>query len=141
MNMITQRLEKHFQLTQDLAKNLPNEHLRLTLKDLPSNTIGEQFWCIVGARESYLRAMIHEKWMGFSCTLEETTSIEKITYHLNESAEALMSYFKKGEGSETQMELMFTLLEHEVQHHGQLIRYVYGNKLSFPHSWKERYNV
>ena len=33
------------------------------------------------------------------------------------------------------------LLEHEVQHHGQLIRYVYGNRLSFPGSWKRRYTV
>jgi hypothetical protein len=33
------------------------------------------------------------------------------------------------------------LLEHELQHHGQLIRYVYGNKLEFPESWKKRYTV
>ena len=37
--------------------------------------------------------------------------------------------------------LLVTLLEHEVQHHGQLIRYVYANGLSFPASWSERYTV
>ena len=37
--------------------------------------------------------------------------------------------------------LRFALLEHEVQHHGQLIRFVYGNKLSFPESWNKRYTV
>jgi hypothetical protein len=33
------------------------------------------------------------------------------------------------------------LLEHEIQHHGQLIRFVYGNRLSFPESWNQRYTV
>ncbi len=40
-----------------------------------------------------------------------------------------------------QQELAFDLLEHEVQHHGQLIRFVYGNKLTFPPSWHKRYTV
>jgi hypothetical protein len=43
--------------------------------------------------------------------------------------------------SDRQLELGFDLLEHEIQHHGQLIRYVYGNKLSFPSSWNKRYTV
>jgi hypothetical protein len=38
-------------------------------------------------------------------------------------------------------DLAFLLLEHEVQHHGQLIRYVYANGLTFPGSWNERYTV
>jgi spore coat protein CotF len=37
--------------------------------------------------------------------------------------------------------LFMDLLEHEIQHHGQLIRYIYGNKLTFPNGWKQRYNV
>lgn len=43
--------------------------------------------------------------------------------------------------SDRQIELGFDLLEHEIQHHGQLIRYVYGNGLSFPGSWNKRYTV
>jgi hypothetical protein len=31
------------------------------------------------------------------------------------------------------------LLEHEAQHHGQLIRYLYALKLAIPDSWKARY--
>ncbi|WP_246939451.1 hypothetical protein [Bacillus pinisoli] len=37
--------------------------------------------------------------------------------------------------------LLIDLLEHEVQHHGQLIRYAYANKLEFPKSWGIRYTV
>ena len=43
--------------------------------------------------------------------------------------------------AEEQIELAFDLLEHEIQHHGQLIRFVYGNRLSFPDSWSKRYTV
>lgn len=37
--------------------------------------------------------------------------------------------------------LIFSLFEHECQHHGQLIRYVYSNNLSFPASWTDAYTV
>ena len=43
--------------------------------------------------------------------------------------------------TDSQLEFTFGLLEHEVQHHGQLIRFVYGNGLSFPDSWNKRYTV
>jgi hypothetical protein len=49
--------------------------------------------------------------------------------------------FDFSELSDRQLALAFDLLEHEVQHHGQLIRYVYGNSLSFPESWHTRYTV
>jgi hypothetical protein len=43
--------------------------------------------------------------------------------------------------TDVQIELAFDLLEHEIQHHGQLIRFVYGNGLTFPDSWNKRYTV
>jgi hypothetical protein len=33
------------------------------------------------------------------------------------------------------------LLEHEIQHHGQLIRFGYSNSLAFPPSWNSRHTV
>lgn len=36
-------------------------------------------------------------------------------------------------------DFLFDLLEHEAQHHGQLIRYLYGLGIERPPSWKERY--
>lgn len=43
--------------------------------------------------------------------------------------------------TDAQIEFAFNLLEHEIQHHGQLIRFVYGNGLTFPESWHTRYTV
>jgi hypothetical protein len=38
-----------------------------------------------------------------------------------------------------QRRLAMDLLEHEVAHHGQLIRYLCGLRIDIPESWKSRY--
>lgn len=141
MRIIVDRLSKVFNLSSDLVESLPRDAFKLKLKDLPSNTIGEQFWCVIGARESYLKAIVNEGWVGFSCSLDDATSKNEILQCLQSSAEECMSFLNNHELSGIQIDLLLTLLEHEIQHHGQLIRYVYGNKLSFPKSWNERYTV
>ncbi|WP_346024882.1 hypothetical protein [Alkalibacterium indicireducens] len=141
MIQLTERLETAFNLTEDLASSLSGEELTMRLRDIPSNTIDEQMWCIVGARESYLEAIIQNKWSGFSCSLTDVTSPSRVLESLTASSVDCLSYLQKNELNSIQTDLLFSLLEHEVQHHGQLIRYVYGNRLSFPKSWKNRYNV
>lgn len=141
MKILIKRLHKAFDLTVDLVHAMTIDDLKLNLKGMPSNTIGEQFWCIIGARESYLKAIINGGWVGFSCSLDDTTSKDKIMLCLKKSAEDSLKYLNNFELNEVQVELLFCLLEHEILHHGQLIRYIYGNKLTFPKSWNERYTV
>jgi len=141
MKILIDHLNSAFDLTGDLVQDLSDNDFKLKLNDLPSNTIGEQLWCIVGARESYLKAIINEGWSGFSCSLRDTTAKADILGCLQKSAEDCLRFLNGHELNETQTELLITLLEHEIQHHGQLIRYVYGNKLRFPQSWQERYTV
>ena len=52
MKILIKRLHKAFDLTLDLVHDLNTDDLKLKLRDIPSNTIGEQLWCIIGARES-----------------------------------------------------------------------------------------
>ena len=141
MKILIKRLHKAFELTVDLVHAMTIDDLKLNLKGMPSNTIGEQLWCIIGARESYLKAIINGGWVGFSCSLDDTTSKDKIMLCLKKSAEDNLKYLNNFELNEVQVELLFCLLEHEILHHGQLIRYIYGNKLTFPKSWNERYTV
>lgn len=141
MKILTEHLQKVFALTSDLVDSLSADDLKLKLKDLPSNTIGEQLWCVAGARESYLKAIVNSGWMGFNCSLKNTTSKIDIIQNLENNSEECLSYLNTHELNEIQSELIITLLEHEVQHHGQLIRYIYGNKLDFPKSWRDRYNI
>jgi hypothetical protein len=139
-SVLKARLTQAFQLTHDLIAHLEEASLNLDLSGLPSNRISAQLWCLVGARESYLRAIASGGWKGFSCSLNAPQIKEDVLARL-ESTQQRLSEWDFSDLTEAQEELAFALLEHEVQHHGQLIRFVYGNGLTFPKSWNLRYTV
>lgn len=138
--LLKTRLERAFALTADLVEHLDEAVLGADLPDLPSNRISGQLWCVVGARESYSSAIEAGAWQGFSCSLKAPGDKAEVLVALRNSAERL-SRIDFESLADRQLELGFDLLEHEIQHHGQLIRYVYGNRLSFPSSWNKRYTV
>lgn len=140
MKLIQTRLLKAFTLTKDLINSLDEKDLKLTLEGLPSNTIGGQLWCIIGARQSYTKAVVAGSWQGFDCSLDDSHSKSEVVKLLDHTYQAIEDIDFE-ELSEEQLSIALELLEHEVQHHGQLIRYVYGNKLVFPKSWNDRYTV
>ena len=134
------KLDRSFQLSHDLVFHLDEISLSLELPGLPSNRIASQLWCVVGARESYIKAIETGGWKGFSCSL----TTPRVKESLLSALAATHKQLKKIDFSnliDVQIELSFALLEHEIQHHGQLIRFVYGNGLTFPESWKKRYTV
>jgi hypothetical protein len=134
------RLERSFELTRDLVAHLEERALGLELPRLPSNRIAGQVWCILGARESYMRAIHAGGWQGFSCSLESPRVKKSVLAALEATHRGLRGIDFAGL-TDAQLDLAFGLLEHEVQHHGQLIRFVYANALTFPESWKKRYTV
>lgn len=134
------QLERSFKLTHDLVVHIDEESLNLDLPNLPSNRISGQLWCIVGARESYTRAIVKGSWNGFSCSLA-APHVKQSVLAVLESTLKRLNEIDFGDLTAAQVDLAFALLEHEVQHHGQLIRFVYGNGLTFPDSWHKRYTV
>lgn len=134
------KLNRAFQLTHALALHLDEASLNLDLPNLPSNRIAGQLWCIVGARESYAKAIELGAWQGFSCSLATPKIKHSVLAALEETGKRLdeINFMSL---TEAQVELAFNLLEHEIQHHGQLIRFVYANRLTFPESWRKRYTV
>ena len=141
MKIIKSRLNKAFDLTVDLYKSLKESDYQLKIPKAPSNSFAGQVWCIIGARESYLKALKNGKWSGFSCSVEKGSKeefLEKLSKTKSDMNKFLNSEKKF---SSFEKETLLDLLEHEVQHHGQLIRFVYSNKLKFPKSWNERYTV
>lgn len=143
-DQLLKRLEKTNKLLIDLLSALSGADLGSKLPNLPSNTIGQQFWCLVGARSSYLKAIKSEGWKGFSCNLnnDDILSNSKLSSTLHATFSDIQSFINSVEKlSEIQENFLFDLLEHEIQHHGQLIRYMYGLKLSIPSSWKDRYSL
>ncbi len=135
------RLEKAFDLTLDLYNSMEENYLKYKIENLPSNTIGNQAWCIVGARESYFNAIKNSKWIGFKCSLENSNSKSAIIHLFNSTSKLIIDFINESKPSIEQMKFAFDLLEHEIQHHGQLIRYIYSNEIKFPKSWNERYTV
>jgi hypothetical protein len=141
---MNQRLKTHldrsFKLTHDLVAHLDEPSLGLDLPNLPSNRIADQLWCIVGARESYTRAIAAGGWQGFSCSLT-TPRVKESVLVVLEATHKSLGEINFADLNDAQLDLAFDLLEHEVQHHGQLIRFVYANGLGFPGSWNKRYTV
>ena len=134
------KLDRSFRLTHDIVLHLDETSLSLDLSGLPSNRIAGQLWCMVGARESYTKAIVAGGWKGFSCSLT-TPRVKQSVLDALEATHKQMNEIDFADLTDGQIELAFNLLEHEVQHHGQLIRFVYGNGLTFPNSWHERYTV
>lgn len=131
---------RSFKLYQDLVVSLDEEKLNSKLPNLPSNTLGLQLWCVVGARESYSKAIAANEWSGFSCSLQKPHDKEDVLAALTSSEAIVTDILKDIEVyNEIQNQLVMDLLEHECQHHGQLIRYIYALKLDIPESWKKRY--
>ncbi len=142
-NQLKNRLELSNQLYLDLISHIPESLLASKLCDLPSNTIGAQIWCVVGARDSYLRAAKAGSWQGFECPLDEskTTEANSVREALNSTGKQVSSYLSESiELPESVIKYLLDLLEHEAQHHGQLARYLYGLKVGVPQSWKDRYH-
>lgn len=139
-----ERINQVFGLYNDLATYLGEANYSSKLAELPSNTIGQQLWCVIGARESYLKGIQKGKWDGFNCSLPGamTANKEAVSLALRCSAESAQQILiELTSMTESQERLAFELLEHEVQHQGQLIRYLYGLKLGIPKSWKTRYHL
>jgi hypothetical protein len=137
---LKEQLDRSFELTHDLVAHLDEIALGMDLPNLPSNRVAGQLWCIVGARESYMKAIEVGAWSGFSCTLDSPRNKQSVLTALRTTRLRLAGVDFSGL-TEAQIDLGFGLLEHEIQHHGQLIRFVYANGLTFPESWNKRYTV
>jgi hypothetical protein len=139
---LKKNLKRSFDLYRELVESLDESRLSATLPNLPSNTIGEQIWCVVGARESYSKAIQANGWSGFRCSLtsEQVGVKVEVLAALGRSETAVLTALRGIDNySDAQNELALDLLEHEAAHHGQLIRYLYGLELEIPPGWKSKY--
>lgn len=68
---VRERFERSFGLYRDLIASIGEPTIGSRLGELPSNTVGAQLWCVVGARESYSRAIEAGRWAGFAIDLLE----------------------------------------------------------------------
>ncbi len=134
--------QRSIDLYDELITELPEAALTMKLPGIPSNAIGHQLWCVVGARESFARAIRAGAWSGFSCSLNSNESRQKAAVQaaLSRSADTVLGVLDALESyDDNRNRFVADLLEHEAAHQGQLIRYLYGLKLPIPARWKARY--
>jgi hypothetical protein len=141
-HLLQRRLERANTLYLDFLDTIPAEHLGSHLRDLPSDTIGHQLWCVLGARESYPKAARAGEWQGFTSpvTRDGTTDAAALrAAFLQTGADVDEWVAGIDPGDEDSLRYVLALLEHETQHQGQLIRYLYGLGIDRPHSWQQQY--
>ena len=139
--LIDARLDATFALYAELIDALDEPQLAQSLP-VPSNPIGLQLWCVVGARETWARALESGTWGPFHCSIggiEETRSRDVVARALETSAAAYRAAASAGTDDDARIELKLGLLEHENQHLGQLLRYLLGLGLAVPPGWKRRF--
>ena len=129
-------IQTRFDAFAELVAELPEERLTEKLPVPRSKSLEEHYWCIVGARESYAKAIEKGEWSGFACSL---TSLDKasVLAKLTSSAEAFSSIVQRVDNwTRKREELLLSLLEHEVMHEGQIIRHMHALGHELPASWK-----
>lgn len=140
--LFRRRLELANALYVDLVGSVTADQLSSRLVDLPSDTVGHQLWCVLGARESFPRAARAGGWQGFSSpvTAEQTTDAAALHAAFEQTAADVDEWVAGLDaGDEDSYRYVLALLEHETQHHGQLIRYLYGLGIERPLSWQRQY--
>ena len=140
--IIEDSFSRSFVLYRDLIESIDASILDSRIPEVPSNTVGLQLWCVVGARESFSNAIEADEWREFSCSLQSPTEQTQFADALRHSAEAVSDVLTTIEAySDVQNRLIIDLLEDEAAYHDQLIRYLYGLKLDIPDSWKSKYSL
>lgn len=121
---------------KDLVASLNDGDLETKLDVQKSKSLKEHFWCIIGARQSYLKAIEAGQWQGFNCSLSDFTT-QGIANALTDTEEKLFQIVSKMESwSGEQSKLLLSLFEHETMHEGQIIRHIYGVGGKLPSSWR-----
>jgi uncharacterized damage-inducible protein DinB len=135
------QLDDAFAMTDELVATLSADDLARRLP-IPSNSIGDQLWCVVGARESWARAIETGAWQGFSCSItsrDDTVDPEAMRRALALSATSVRTASAAAARDGERTRLRLELLVHESRHQGQLLRYLLGLKLQVPPLWRERF--
>lgn len=132
---IIKKLEARFKAYADLIAQTDNTALEAKLEVEKHKSLKEHLWCVVGARESYAKALAANGWQGFSCAM---TDFEPANFQqaLASSAADVLTVVRSIEDwTQEREDLLATLAEHEVMHEGQIIRHLYGMGSTAPSSW------
>lgn len=104
--------------------------------DVPKHkSLAEHLWCVVGARESYARAIEQGSWAGFGCSMQAFGAADFREKLKTSSSAVELAIRTVSDWNDERSDLLATLAEHEVMHEGQIIRHIYALERELPESW------
>lgn len=135
------------QMTYDYLDVLDEPQLGSKLPFTDSQSLGYQFWCMVGAHESYLRKLKTGSWQGFASSLDgfERVTPAVIQEQMKKSDEKMERLLESVDLEEPLQngqqgyEIVFQMIKHEMHHHGQMINFLYYLHLPIPESWADEW--
>jgi hypothetical protein len=134
-DLIVDRLLARFEAYEELASIIDDALLNRNIEVPKHKSLAEHFWCIVGARESYARAIEHGSWTGFNCSMKSFSAVD-FAEKLEESRSAVEVAIRNvSDWTDERSTLLVTLAEHEVMHEGQITRHMYALEQELPSSW------
>lgn len=147
LNVMDERCRTIIRLSNAMCECAAHHVFSMRLPNVPSNTVGSQFWCVNGARESYTTALTAGRWVGFDNSLPQELDGDKeaVLSALERSQEAFFSaFYSLGDAvvrDVSRLNIILRLIEHEASHHGQLIRYWYALNQQFPPEFARKYSL
>lgn len=133
---VIEALKQRFSSYQDILDGVTNEALGKKI-DVPKNkSLAEHMWCVIGARESYGKAIAEGRWSGFSCSLNNLSHEDLAAKLVSSANEVISAIDSVHDWSAEREALLLSLSEHEVMHEGQIIRHLYGMDIKIPESVK-----
>lgn len=135
--------------TYDLLDEINNEDLGKRLPFPTAQTLYYQFWCMLGAQESWPPLLTRGVFEEFACSLDELgdqpPTIAIIKQRMAQADKKLIEALKSGEllrrfdNGSAPLSHYLRLVEHEAHHQGQLINLIYAHQLPIPQSWAEQW--
>ena len=132
---IVQNLKARFDAYAELTAALDDGAMGERLDAPKHKSLLEHLWCVVGARESYAKALDTGEWAGFNCSMDKFTRDDFEVSLAASAAIVLTAIDNVSDWTEAREELLATLYEHEIMHDGQIIRHMYGMERTLPESW------
>lgn len=131
---VIENLEQRLGFYADLAAQLDDATINADL-DVPRHrSLGMHLWCVVGARESFAKAIEAGRMKGWSSSVKAFNQPEFVA-KLAASGEALLRAVRGvGEWTPERDRLLAQVAEHEVMHEGQIIRVMFGLEKPLPES-------
>lgn len=133
-DIVIKNIKERFDVFSELVTYLTAVQFSSKLNVPEYKSAEDHLWCVVGARESYFRALLAGEWQGFNCSLTDESDKTNYEHALQQTQANFDSVLSNVLWTESTQEILASLYEHEVMHEGQIIRLIYGLGLKMPES-------